>query len=102
MDGLGAGDLAGRHDGGNVEIAVARRRRPDAHAFIGEPHMHRFFIGRRMHGDGLDAELAAGAHHAQGDFAAIGDEDLVEHRLLDQHEGFAILDGLPFCDDRSA
>jgi hypothetical protein len=29
-----------------------------------------------MHGDGLDAQLAAGAQDAQGDLAAVGDDDL--------------------------
>ena len=32
-----------------------------------------------MHGDGLDAELAAGAQDAERDLAAIGDDDFVEH-----------------------
>ena len=32
-----------------------------------------------MHGDGLDAQLAAGAQDAQRDLAAVGDEDLLEH-----------------------
>jgi hypothetical protein len=32
-----------------------------------------------MHGHRLDAELAARAQNAQGDFAAIRDDDLVEH-----------------------
>jgi hypothetical protein len=43
--------------------------------------MHGVGIGGRMHGDGLDAQFLAGAQDAQCDFAAIGDEDLVEHRL---------------------
>ena len=40
VDGLGAGDLAGGDDGRNVQIAVARGRRADADALIGQPHMH--------------------------------------------------------------
>ena len=79
MHGFGAGDLAGRDDGRNVEIAVARRRRADAHALVGQPHMHGIGVGGRMHGHRLDAEFAAGAQHAKGDFAPVGDEDLVEH-----------------------
>ena len=81
MDGVGAGDLAGGEQRGNVEIAVARRRRADADAFVGEPHMHGVGIGGRMHRDGRDAELLAGAQDAQRDLAAIGDEDLLEHRV---------------------
>jgi hypothetical protein len=32
-----------------------------------------------MHGHRLDAEAVAGAQDAQGDFAAVGDEDFFEH-----------------------
>ncbi len=42
--------------------------------------MHGVGVGGGMHRDGGDAELLAGAQHAQRDLAAIGDEDLVEHR----------------------
>ena len=80
MHGVGAGDLAGRDDRRNVEIAFAGGRRADADAFIGQPHMHRIGIRRRMHGHRLDAHLAAGAMDAQRDFAAICNEDLLEHR----------------------
>ena len=79
MHGVGAGDLAGREQRGNVEIAVLGRRRPDADALVGKAHMHGVGVGGGMHGDGRDAELLAGAQHAQGDLAAIGYEDLVEH-----------------------
>src|SRR5262249_59902800 len=34
----------------------------------------------RMDRDSLDAELLAGAQHPHGDFAAICDQDLFEHR----------------------
>ena len=83
MHGIGAGDLAGREQRGDVEIAVLGRRRADADALVGEPHMHGVGVGGRMHRDGGDAELLARAQHAQCDFAAIGYEDLVEHGVLD-------------------
>ena len=79
MDRVGAGDLAGGDQRRDVEIAVAGRRRADADALVGEPHMHRVGIGGRMHRDGRDAELLAGAQDAQRDLAAVGDQDLVEH-----------------------
>jgi hypothetical protein len=48
-----------------------------------------------MDGDGLDAELPAGAQDAKRDLAAVGDDDLVEHSaLLDGEEGLAELDRL--------
>ena len=80
MHRVGAGDLAGREQRGHVEIAVLRRRRADADAFVGEAHMHGVGVGGGMHGDGRDAEFLAGAQDAQGDLAAVGDQDLVEHR----------------------
>ena len=86
MDRVGAGDRRRREDRRNVEIAVARRRRADAHALVGEPHMHRVGVGGRMDGDGADAHLAAGAVDAQRDLAAIGDEHLLEHRALFQDQ----------------
>ena len=82
MHRIGAGDLAGGEQRRDVEIAVARRRRADADAFVGEPHMHRVGVGGGMHRDGRDAELLAGAQHAQRDLAAVGDQDFFEHRFM--------------------
>ena len=79
MHGVGAGDLAGREQRGDVEIGILGGRRPDADALVGEPHMHRVSVGGGMHGNRLDAQFLAGAQHAQCDFAAIGYEDFVEH-----------------------
>ncbi len=42
--------------------------------------MHRVGIRGRMHGDCGDAKLLAGAQDAERDLAAIGNQDLVEHR----------------------
>ena len=52
----------------------------DAHGLVGEAHVERARVGLGVDGDGLDAELAAGAQDAQRDLAAVGDEDLLEHR----------------------
>ena len=65
-------------DRGNVQVALRRRRRADADGFIGERDVLGVAVGLRMHDDRLDAELAARALDAQRDFAAIGDQDLVE------------------------
>ena len=98
MHRVGAGDLAGGDDLVDVEIAVARRRRADADALVGEPHMHGVGVGGRMHGDGLDAELLAGAQDPERDLAAIGDEDLLEHALVPLYSittsGIAVFDRL--------
>ena len=55
MDRLGAGDRGGRQNGGDVQVAVLRRRRPDADAFVGQAHMHRLGVGGGMHRDGGNA-----------------------------------------------
>ena len=75
-----AGDLAGGQQRRHVEIAVLRRRRADADAFVGKPHMHGVGVGGGMHRDGADTEFLARAQNPQGNLAAIGYQDLVEHR----------------------
>ena len=82
MHGFGAGDLAGREQRGDVEIAVLRGRRADADALVREPHMHGVGIGGRMHRDRRDAQFLAGPQDAKRDLAAIGYENLVEHAVL--------------------
>jgi hypothetical protein len=41
--------------------------------------MQRLAVGLRVNRDGLDPQLAAGADDAQGDLAAIGNQDFVKH-----------------------
>ena len=72
----------GGQDRRDVEIALARRRRADADALVGEPHMHGVVVGGGVDGDRADAHLAAGAVDAERDLAAIGDEHLLEHALI--------------------
>ena len=39
-------------------------------------------VGLGINGQGLDAQLAAGPHDAQGDLAAVGDEQRFDHGAL--------------------
>ena len=80
MHRVGAGDLAGRHDGRNIEIAVLGGWAADADALVGEADMHGVGVGRGVHGDGGDAELLAGTFDAKRDLSPVGDQNLVEHR----------------------
>ena len=74
MDRIGVGDLGRGDDRGDVEIGIARGRRPDADGMVGQPHMHRIGIGGGMHRHRLDAHFVSGAVDAQRDLAAIGDQ----------------------------
>ena len=80
MNGVGARDGGGREDVRDVEVALTRGRGADAHAFVGEAHMHRRLVGGAVHGHRADAHLLAGAMHPQRDFATVGDQDLLHLR----------------------
>ena len=45
---------------------------------VGQARIGAVAIGLRAHGDGAEARFAAGAEHARGDLAAVGDQHLVE------------------------
>jgi hypothetical protein len=82
MDRVGAGDLGGADDRRHAQVAVGAARRADADVLVGEAHVQRVFVRLRVHSHRLDAELTAGVDDAQGDFAAIGDEDFLEHQTV--------------------
>jgi len=79
VDGVGACDLRRGEDRRDVEVALARGRRTDAHRLVGEAHVERGGVGGGVHGDGGDPQLAASADDPEGDLPAVGDEDLLEH-----------------------
>ncbi len=79
MDRLRAGALRGGDDLVDHQIAFARRRRADEHGFVGHAHVAAHGVGFGIDRDGGDAHAARRLDDAAGDFAAIGDEDLVEH-----------------------
>src|SRR3989304_1226529 len=51
----------------------------DGVGFVGETNVERSAVGVAVNGNRGDAQLAAGAQEADGDFPAIGDEDFAEH-----------------------
>ncbi len=63
-----------------LEVGLAARRRADAHVVVGEADVQRLAVGLAVDRDRLHAELAAGPDDPQGDLAAVGDEDLLEHQ----------------------
>jgi hypothetical protein len=63
-------------DGVDVEIA----RNLDH--VVGGADVHRIPIARGVDRDGSDAEGSGGAHDAQGDLAAVGDQELLHCRHI--------------------
>src|SRR5258707_9921182 len=53
--------------------------------------MHGVGVGGGMHRDGCDAEFLARAQNTQGNLAAIGYQDLVEHVVLTASSGWLIV-----------
>ena len=80
MDRLRAGLRGDREDRLAVQVAFARRRRAEAIRLVAGLDVQRIGVGIRIHGDRANAHPARGARDAAGDFAAIGNEDLGEHR----------------------
>jgi hypothetical protein len=62
-----------------VEVALLGRRWPHADRDVGVEHVLRMPIRLRINGDGTDAQTLQSADDAAGNFAAIGDQDGVEH-----------------------
>src|SRR4029079_9863227 len=93
----------------DVQVALARRRRSDAHRLVGELDVERVGVGRRVDRHRADAHLAQGADDAQRDLAAVRNEHLVENgrRLLDQggamrKSGCPYSPGCAFCTRTAA
>jgi hypothetical protein len=82
VDRVGAGQLGGGDDVLDVEVALGGLAGADAHGLVGEADVQGVLVGGRVHGDGLQAELAARADDPQGDLPAVGDQDLAD---LDGH-----------------
>ena len=60
-----------------VEVALGSRLTPEGVGLIGQAHVQRVAVEFGVHGDGGDAHLSTGAHHAHRDLAAIGDQDFL-------------------------
>src|SRR5712675_283574 len=80
MHRLGAGFLASVNDAVSAQIAFGRRRRSDQDRLMGLADMQGLGIGFGIDRYGRDPHPPCGADDAAGDLAAIGDQDLLEHR----------------------
>ncbi len=81
VDGVRARDLRRRDQSRDVQVRLARRRRPDAHRFVREAHVERVGIDLGVDGDRPQVEHPAGSDDTQGDLAPVGDQNLLEHDL---------------------
>ena len=80
MDCLAAGRTGGGDHVRDAQVALRRRRRPDADGLVGEPDVQQVTVGRRVDGDGLRAELVDRADDPDSDLAAVRYEDAAEHQ----------------------
>ena len=79
MDGASARTPGGVEDRVHAQIAFGGRRRADAVCLVGFGDMEGVGVGIGIDRDGLQPHAARGADDADGDFAAIGDQEGFEH-----------------------
>ena len=79
VDGVHIGDFGGADDPVNPQIALRGGRFADADGFIRHLHVHGIGIRLRIDRHGADVQFLAGPDDADGDFAAIGDQNLLKH-----------------------
>jgi hypothetical protein len=79
VDGIDISDFGGANDAIDAQIALRRGSFTDADGFVGHVNVHRIGVSLGIDGYGSDVEFLARADDADGDFTAIGDEDLLEH-----------------------
>ncbi len=77
MDGVGAALLGHLNDFIGTQVALCGWSGADAVGLVRIADERHGAVGFGEYGDGLDAHLAGGAHHAQGNLTTIGDEDFL-------------------------
>ncbi len=81
MDRLGPGPPRRLQHALGQQIALRRRRRPQPHRLVGQPHVPRVAVGVGVDRHRPDAQPPAGPDDPTGDLAAIGDQQAREHRV---------------------
>ena len=85
-----AGALDHAEDRVGVQVALGRGLAAERVRLVRVAHVQRITVELGVDRDGGDSQLAAGPHHADGDLAAVGDQDLLEHEHLCQGDGVAV------------
>ena len=78
VDGVAAGGFGGVEDGVDVEVRLRDGGGTEPGGAVGAAHVQGAGVGVGVDGVRADAEAAAGAHDADGDLAAVGDQESVE------------------------
>ena len=79
VDGIDVGDFGGADQAVDAEVALLGGTFTNTDGFIGHLDVHGVGVGLGVDGDGADVELLARADDADGDFAAVSDQDFLEH-----------------------
>ena len=87
MDRIDIANLGCAHDSVDFEVAFRAGRRADTNGFVCKLNMQRIDVGLRVNRQRSDAELLAGANHAQRNLTAIGNQDFFKHGLARQGNG---------------
>jgi hypothetical protein len=85
MDRLGARDPRHFQDPILTKIRLTTGRRTNAIRFIRIPNMNRVAIGLAVHSHRANAHFTQCAHHAHGNFAAVGNQNFSEHPTPSLH-----------------
>ena len=86
MDGVATRAAGHVHQLIDAEVAFARRRRADSVGLVRKPDVQRFAVNFAEYRDRSNAQFTAGAEDPHGDFAAIGNQDFLEHRRVARKE----------------
>ena len=81
MDGIGSRASSDVEDKIAAQIRFDGGRGPQAVRLIGLDHVRGGAIRVGIDSNGGNAQLAAGAQDAKGDFATVGDEDFAKHKV---------------------
>src|SRR5213082_2213783 len=73
----------------DTKVTFARRSGTNRIGLVCKPHMQRVSVHFTKHGDGSDAQLTTGPKDAHGDFAAIRNQDFLEHRKAEREKSLA-------------
>jgi len=77
MDGVRTRAAGGAQDRVDAEVRARGLRGPDRQRLVRHPRVQGARVRLRIHGRRGEAHHPAGARHAHGDLAAVGDEDLL-------------------------